>query len=225
MLVIDCGYATATDDHTFWNPSCGPTGFPCPPVPGTINPHQFITVLSLTDTAVPIAAWCAGTDTPMPSTAALRDEVIRLLHPPTLGVSPDTGTALINLRTLFWVNTPTQLNLGKAQLIGFPVELRVTYDHTDFDFGDHTTDTLTNTPGTPYNPARDCGPCTDRFGHDYTTRGQVTITAHTYWHAQFRITTGTPASWTDIPGQVTATQPSRTTLTIKQSRATLTTPR
>ncbi|MBV9822139.1 MAG: hypothetical protein JO144_07830, partial [Actinobacteria bacterium] len=102
---------------------------------------------------------------------------------------------------------------------------RVTYDHTDFDFGDHTTDTLTNTPGTPYDPARDCGPCTDRFGHDYTTRGQVTITAHTYWHAQFRITTGTPASWTDIPGQVTATQPSRTTLTVKQSRATLTAPR
>lgn len=23
VLVIDCGYATATDDHTHWNPSCG----------------------------------------------------------------------------------------------------------------------------------------------------------------------------------------------------------
>jgi hypothetical protein len=191
-------------------------------VPGTSNPHQFITVISLGQTSVPIAAWCAGAETPMPSTAALRDEVIRLLTPPRLGVSPSTGTALINLRTLFWIDTPTQVSLGRAKLIGFPVELRISYDHTDFDFGDHATDTLTGTPGTPYDPDRDCGPCTDRFGHNYTARGQVTVTARTYWHAQFRIGT---AAWTDIPGQVTATQPSRTTLTVKQSRATLTPPR
>jgi hypothetical protein len=221
VVVIDCGYATTTDDHTHWNPACGPTGFPCPPVPGTANPHQFITVISLDTTAVPIAAWCAGTATPMPSTAALRDEVIRLLHPPTLGVSPNTGTALINLRTLFWINTTTQITLGQAHLIGFPVTLRISYDHTDFDFGDHTTDTLTATPGTAYHPDQDCGPCTNRFGHNYTTRGTVTVTARVYWHAQFRIRTGT---WTDIPGQVTANQPSQTTLTIKQSRATLTAP-
>ena len=222
VLVIDCGYATATDDHTFWNPSCGPTGFPCPPVPGAANPHQFITVISLDQTAVPIAAWCAGAATPTPSAAALRDEVIRLLRPPALGVSPSTGTALINLRTLFWVNTPTQLNLGQARLIGFPVQLRVTYDRAEFDFGDHTAATLTDTPGQPYDPAHDCGPCADRFGHDYTRRGPVTATARVYWHAQFRIGT---APWTDLPGTVTATQPSQTTLTVKQSRATLTAPR
>ncbi|HEX8305478.1 MAG TPA: hypothetical protein VF612_11420 [Jatrophihabitans sp.] len=221
MLVIDCGYATATDDHTHWNPACGPTGFPCPPVPGTPNPHQFITVISLDNTAVPIAAWCAGAAAPMPSTAALRDEVIRLLRPPALGVSPSTGTALINLRTLFWVNTPTQVRLGRATLIGFPVDLRITYDRAEFDFGDGTADTLT-TPGAAYHPAHDCGPCADRFGHNYTTRGTVTVTARVYWHAQFRIATG---AWTDIPGDVTATQPSRTTLTVKQSRSTLTPPR
>ncbi len=222
VLVIDCGYATATDDHTYWNPSCGPTGFPCPPVPGTPNPHQFITVVSLNNTAVPIAAWCADANTPMPSAAALRDEVIRLLRPPTLGVSPSTGTALINLRTLFWVNTATDVDLGRAQLIGFPVDLRVGYDRTEFDFGDGTTDTLTATPGVAYDPAHDCGTCTDRFGHDYTQRGTVTVTARTYWHAQFRIGTG---AWTDIPGEVTANQPSRTALTVKQSRSTLTAPR
>jgi|GEM_PF-5298277 len=222
VLVIDCGYATATDDHTFWNPACGPTGFPCPPVPGTPNPHQFITVVSLNNTAVPIAAWCAGANTPMPSAAALRDEVIRLLRPPTLGVSPSTGTALINLRTLFWVNTATEVELGRAQLIGFPVDLRVSYDRTEFDFGDRSTDTLAATPGDAYDPAHDCGDCADRFGHDYTQRGPVTVTARTYWHAQFRIGTG---AWTDIPGEVTANQPSRTTLVVKQSRSTLTAPR
>ncbi|HEY0168423.1 MAG TPA: hypothetical protein VGB75_15380 [Jatrophihabitans sp.] len=222
VLVIDCGYATATDDHTHWNPSCGPTGFPCPPIPGTPNPHQFITVVSLSDTAVPIAAWCAGATTPMPSTAALRDEVIRLLHPPALGVSPSTGTALINLRTLFWVDTAPEVELGRASLIGFPVNLRVSYDRTEFDFGDGVAGTLTATPGTAYDPAQDCGSCADRFGHNYTRRGPVTVTARVYWHAQFRIGAG---SWIDIPGEVTANQPSRTTFTVKESRGTLTPPR
>ncbi|HST47646.1 hypothetical protein [Jatrophihabitans sp.] len=179
-------------------------------------------MVSLNDTAVPIAAWCAGANTPMPSAAALRDEVIRLLRPPTLGVSPSTGTALVNLRTLFWVNTAAEVELGKAQLIGFPVDLRVSYDRTEFDFGDGTTDTLAATPGTAYDPAHDCGACTERFGHNYTQRGTVDITARTYWHAQFRIGTG---AWTDIPGEVTANQPSRTALTVKQSRGTLTAPR
>lgn len=223
ILVIDCGYATATDDHTHWNPSCGPTGFPCPGVPGTANPHQFITVLSLNARAVPIAAWCAGASTPMPSATALRDEVIRLLHPPALGVSPSTGTALVNLRTLFWVDTATVVELGRAKLVGFPVSLRVAYDRTEFDFGDGTGDTLAGSPGVRYDPARDCGACTERFGHDYTGRGTATITARVYWHAQFRI--GTATDWTDIPGEVTANQPSRTTLTVKESRGTLTAPR
>ena len=148
---------------------------PAPPTRTSSSPSS-----PSNDTAVPIAAWCAGATTPIPSTAALRDEVIRLLHPPPVGVSPNTGTALINLRTLFWVTTPTQRTLGQAKLIGFPVQLRITYDHTDFDFGDHTRDTLT-TPGTPYDPTDDCGACTDRFGHNYTTRGTLTITARTYW--------------------------------------------
>lgn len=222
VLVIDCGYATATDDHTFWNKACGPTGFPCPPIPGTPNPHQFITVISLGDTSVPIAAWCAGVSTPMPSAAALRDEVIRLLRPPALGVSPSTGTALVNLRTLFWVDTAAEVDLGRASLIGFPVSLRVRYDRTEFDFGDGAADTLTATPGAAYDPAQDCGDCADRFGHNYTQRGPVTVTARVYWQAQFRIGNG---SWTDIPGEVTANQPSQTTLTVKHSRSTLTPPR
>src|SRR4051812_30302425 len=61
VLVVDCGYATQTDDHTYWNKECGPTGFPCPAVPGNPNPHQFMTVFALTQPPVPIAAWCAGT--------------------------------------------------------------------------------------------------------------------------------------------------------------------
>ncbi len=221
VLVVDCGYATAKDDHTYWNKECGATGFPCPPVPGNPNPHQFMTVFALTQPPVPIAAWCAGATDPMPSAAALRDEVIRLLHAPAIGISPSTGTGLVNLKTLFWVDTQQQVDLGQAKLVGFPVQLRVNYLRTDFDFGDHSSATLTPTPGTAYSTAQDCGTCTDRFGHNYTQPGPVTITARVYWQAQFRVN-GHP--WTTIPGDVTATQPSTTTITIRQSRSTLVSP-
>ncbi|MEO9236853.1 MAG: hypothetical protein ABI418_02055, partial [Jatrophihabitantaceae bacterium] len=185
VLVVDCGYATAKDDHTFWNKQCGPTGFPCPPVPGNPNPHQFMTMFALTQPPVPIAAWCAGATTPMPSAAALRDEVIRLLHAPSIGVSPATGTGLVNFKTLFWINTGQQVALGRAQLVGFPVQLRVNYLRTEFDYGDGSTGTLSPGPGTAYDPAHDCGPCPDRFGHSYSAPGQRTITARVYWQAQF----------------------------------------
>jgi len=219
VLVIDCGYATPGDDHTFWNKACGPTGFPCPAIPGNPTPHQFLTTTAITDPPTPIAQWCAGIDTPLPSLAALRGEIIRLLQPPPIGSSPSRGASLVNLKTLYWISTPTTVNLGRSTLIGFPVELQVSYQHTDFDFGDHTTATLQPDPGTPYNPAHDCGPCTEAFGHTYTHPGPVTITAHTYWHAQYRIP-GHP--WTPIPGTVTATQPATTTLTINQAHTILT---
>lgn len=215
ILVVDCGYATATDDRTHWNKSCGPTGFPCPPVAGNPHPHQFVTTLALTDPVVPIAQWCAGLNTPMPSAAALRQEVIRLLTAPQIGISPDTGTGLVNLKTLYWVTTPTQRNLGRAKLIGFPVQLRVKYLRTDFDFGDGTSGSLDN-PGTPYDPGRDCGACTDRFGHTYRSPGQRTVTARTYWNAQYQVG-GQP--WTDIPGPVTAVQPATTTIAIQQAHS------
>lgn len=221
VLVIDCGYATASDDHTFWNKACGPTGFPCPAVPGTANPHQFMTVFALTEPPVPIAAWCAGATNPMPSAAALRDEVIRLLRPPAIGVSPDTGTGLVNFKTLFWISTASQLQLGQAKLVGFPVELRVNYLRTEFDFGDQATATLSPGPGQPYDPAHDCGRCADRFGHTYTAPGRLTITAHVYWQAQFRVGNH---PWTTIPGEVTSTQPSTTALTVRQARSTLVSP-
>jgi len=222
VLVVDCGYATAADDHTYWNKQCGPTGFPCPAVPGTANPHQFMTVFALTQPPVPIAAWCAGVTSPMPSTAALRDEVLRLLHPPPIGIAPDTGTGLVNLKTLFWITTTPELNLGQATLVGFPVQLRVHYQRAEFDFGDHTSATLAPTPGTPYDPTTDCGACPDRFGHTYTHPGQITITARVYWQAQFRVAT---QPWTTIPGDVSATQPATTTLTIHQAHSTLVSPR
>ena len=194
VLVIDCGYATATDDHTFWNKACGPTGFPCPAIAGNPAPHQFLTTAALTDPPVPIAQWCAGVDTPMPSAAALRDEIIRLLRPSAIGVSPNTGTGLVNLKTLFWIHTASTVNLGRAALIGFPVELKVIYDRTEFDFGDGSSGILAPTPGSPYDPAHDCGACAAEFGHTYTRPGPVTITA---------------------------LQPATTTLTVAQARSVL----
>lgn len=222
VLVIDCGYVTPTDDHAHWNKDCGPTGVPCPPVPGNPTPHQFITTFALTRPPVPIAAWCAGATNPMPSAAALRDEVIRLLHPPAIGVSPNTGTGLVNLKTLYWINTKPELDLGTSKLVGFPVRLRVSYLRTEFDFGDGATGTLAPGPGTPYDPAADCGQCAAGFGHSYAHPGRVTIAARTYWQAQFQVA---GHAWTTIPGQVTPSQPSTTALTITEAHTMLITPR
>lgn len=219
ILVIDCGYATATDDHTFWNRQCGPTGYVCPPVPGNPYPHQFLTTLALTDPVVAIAQWCAGLAAPVPTAAALRQEVQRLLIAPAIGVSPATGTGLVNLKTLFWISTGTTRNLGPARLIGLPVQLRVNYQRTDFDFGDGAGATLQPGPGTPYDPDHDCGACADSFGHTYTRPGPVTITAHTYWQAQYRIA---GQAWTTITGPpLTATNPATARLTIAQAHSRL----
>lgn len=219
ILVVDCGYATAADDHMHWNRQCGPTGYVCPPVPGNRYPHQFLTTLGLTDPVVAIAQWCAGLTNPVPSAATLRQEVLRLLTAPRIGVSPSTGTGLVNLKTLFWISTPITKDLGRARLIGLPVQLRVNYLRTEFDFGDRTSATLQPGPGTPYDPASDCGQCADEFGHSYLTPGAVTITAHTYWQAQYRIN---GQAWTTIPGgPVTATRPATTALTINQAHSQL----
>jgi hypothetical protein len=218
VLVVDCGYATTANDTTHWNKQCGPTGFGCPPTAGNAHPHQFMTTFGLTQPPIPIARWCAGLDSPMPSAGALRDEVVRLLKPPALGVSPDTGTGLVNLKTLFWVDTPASASLGTAALIGFPVRLRINYLRTTFDFGDGASGTLEPGTGTPYDPGHDCGACTDYFGHTYTAPGPVTITAHVYWQAQFQVGA---AGWTDIPGAVTAARASTTALTITQAHSTL----
>jgi hypothetical protein len=221
VAVIDCGFVTAADDRSFWNKNCGPTGAPCPPIPGNPNPHAFIMV-SLTDRkAVPLAEWCAGGVVPVPSTAALHDEVVRLLVAPTLGVSPNTGSALVHLPTLFWVNTPREVELGRSKLVGFPVSLRVHYLRTEFDFGDGGSGVLTPGVGIPYDPGQDCGDCADRFGHSYADTGPVTVTARAFWTGQFRVGTGT---WVDIPGEVTAVTPSTTSFTVRQSRTVLVRP-
>jgi len=218
ILVVDCGYATATDDHTYWNKSCGPTGYPCPPIPGDAHPHQFMTTLALTDPVIPIAQWCAGVNSPLPSAAALRQEVIRLLTAPAIGVSPDTGTGLVNLKTLFWVQTATTKNLGRAKLVGFPVQLRVHYLRTDFDYGDGASGTLADGPGVPYDPQADCGRCADRFGHTFARAGAVQITARTYWQAQYQVA---GQAWTDIPDPVTAVEPATANLLIRQAHSQL----
>ncbi len=220
ILVVDCGYATPGDDRGHWNQRCGPNGYLCPPAPGNPYPHQFLTTLELTTPLVPIAQWCAGGTNPVPTAAQLRQEVIRLLTPPAIGIAPATGTALVNLKALLWVSTPTTRDLGRARLVGLPVQLRVSYLRTDFDFGDHTTATLQPGPGTPYDPAADCGRWAAEFGHTYTEPGPVTISARTYWHAEYRIA-GQP--WTHIPGEVTALNPATTNLTVVQAHSQLVT--
>ena len=110
-----------TDDHTYWNKQCGPTGFPCPPVPGNPNPHQFMTVFALTQPPVPIAAWCAGATNPMPSAAALRDEVVRLLPPAADRRLTEHRHRPGQSQDAVLDRDQPEVNLGQAKLVGFPV--------------------------------------------------------------------------------------------------------
>ena len=75
----------------------------------------------------------------------------------------------------------TTVDLGRAASWSAFRELRVHYLRTDFDFGDAASGSLGPDPGTPYDPADDCGTCESQFGHTYREPGPVTITAHTYW--------------------------------------------
>jgi hypothetical protein len=166
-----------------------------------------------------VATWCPDLGTPVPSVAALRDEVIRLLPKLPVAVSPVGGQTLVNFRTLFWVDTAVDRVLGRSRLVGFPVELRAHFQHASFDFGDGSSGTAV-TPGTPYDPAADCGRCEDRFGHRYRQRGSVTVSARVTWTAEFRIAGG---GWLPIPGDVDGL-PASTALAVRESHGVLVSP-
>ena len=56
------------------------------------------------------------------------------------------------------------------------------------------------------------------FGHTYSQPGPVTVTAHTYWRAKYRVA---GQAWTPLSGTVAALQPATTTLTILEARSVL----
>jgi hypothetical protein len=198
-VVVDCGVTGVNVPDALWDKRCGAPRV-CPPVGNQTRPHPFASgFLGPDDRFLVIATWCPDGATPTPSIASLRDEVIRLLPKLPVRISPSRGVTLVNFRTLFWLDTPVERELGQSRLIGFPVTLRVHFGSARFDFGDGMSDIAT-APGKRYDSAADCGRCEERFGHRYQRPARLRVSVVVTWAAQFRIGGG---AWLPIPGDVT----------------------
>jgi hypothetical protein len=192
MKTILCGFPSSADNG-FWNPQCGAPR-DCPKGPA------FATFIEQNGKWVLLDSWCAGDPAtpqqPVLTTAALREQVLRLL--PTVQIGSAWATrALVNAEAVLWAETRPDRGLGTVTVVGQPVALRIGFDHADWSFGDGTTDT-TSDPGKPYSKADPCGTaqCADYYGHTYRDTGAVTISLTVAWHAQFSLDGG--ATWTDV---------------------------
>lgn len=151
-----------------------------------------------------------------------RQEVLRLVPRPAVGVAPPSGRSLVNIQTVLWADTAADRPLGTVTLLGHRVALRVHVQQVAWDFGDGATATAT-TPGKAYDSAGD--PCRTKlcpsyFGHVYATTGTMTVTARVTWSGQFQVDGGT---WQDIAGPVTGPA-ANTPVTVVEARGVLVPP-
>jgi hypothetical protein len=132
----------------------------------------------------------------------VRAHVERLLPHPTIGTAPPGGTSLVNIETVMWAATPSDIELGRIRLLGHDVDLRAHLERAAWRFGDGTTETADG-PGTPYSTRQPCRTktCPGYFGHVYRHTGRVAIEAELTWTGRFRVDGG---AWQDIPGTVDA---------------------
>jgi hypothetical protein len=164
-------------------------------------------------------AWCPGQPQPVPTMAALRQQVLRLLPHVAVGVAWKT-TALVNAETVVWAATEPSRSLGTVTVVGRQVALRIAFDHANWDFGDGARDTVSS-PGKAYTDADPChtAQCADYYGHTYTDTGDRTITLTVAWHAEFSLDGG--RNWAAVD-QAPLTGPQAThTLTVEQARGIL----
>lgn len=166
------------------------------------------------------SVWCPATAAPIPTTDALREQVLRLL--PTVAVGSAWSTrALVNAQTVLWASTAPDRTLPTATVVGRRVALRISFDHATWDFGDGHADTTTD-PGRAYDRTADpcrTAQCPGYYGHTYRATGPVTITLRVAWRAEFSLDNG--ASWTPVDTVALAGPTATHRLLVVQSRAVL----
>ena len=196
--VIDCGLVSS-QDNGLWDKRCGAPKVCFDPVtdPQHKRPeHTYATLVESAGRWVLQSVWCPASAQPVPTTQALREQVLRLLPHVPIG-SAWTTRALVNAQAIVWAATPPDRSLGTVTVVGRRVALRIGFDHASWDFGEGTTDSVTE-PGKPYDRANPCATaqCPGYYGHTYRDTGKVTITLNVAWHAQFSLDNGT--TWTDV---------------------------
>jgi hypothetical protein len=205
-----------------WNPLCGApkTCFNTDPKTKRRTVEAaFATLIQQSGKWVLASVWCPATSDPVPTTQALRQQVLRLLPAVRIGSAWDTR-ALVNAQSIFWAVTDPDRALPTATVVGRRVQLRIHFDHATWNFGDGATDSTTD-PGKPYTEADSCNTaqCPGYYGHTYTDTGSVTISLSVSWHAQFSLDGGT--TWTDVD-QAPLTGPTTThQLSVVQARGVL----
>lgn len=149
-----------------------------------------------------------------------RASIEKVLPSPVIGSAPPkNATPLVHVQVITWIKTQGgQIDLGSATLLGRRVEFRGQVKKVHWNFGDGSSGT-SDGPGRAYdfdvNPCRDYL-CPGYFGHVYTKRGPVTVTARATWFAQFRVDGG---AWENI-GTVQGNL-GRLTMTIHSARTIL----
>jgi hypothetical protein len=161
-----------------------------------------------------------GAPTPQdPIAAAARDAFTKLVPHATISAAAQHGVSLVNAETLYWLDTPTTVDLGTTPLLGQPVQLLATVATVHWNFGDGHTATSQG-PGRPFTTTDHCNTttCPDWFGHTYTDPApNLTVTATTTWTGRYSINGG---PFTAITGTVTA-PPATIPMQVDQSLAIL----
>lgn len=151
-------------------------------------------------------------------------QVTKLVPSPAIGAAPGKGTTLVNIQTIFWVNTPADRSLGTVTLLGHRVGLRIHAQSVAWDFGDGQTDDHGEL-GQSYNASDACATaqCPGYYGHTFSATGAVTVTASVTWAGQFSVDGGV---WQDVTnpanGANTVAGPAATTpVRVVQARGVL----
>lgn len=149
---------------------------------------------------------------------------MRLVPSPAIGAAPGKGRTLVNMETIFWVNSAADQSLGPVTLLGHQVGLRIHARATAWVFGDGSTDTSAGL-GRPYAAADGCGEavCAGYFGHTYVSTGAMTVSATVTWAGEFSVDGGpwrgiaNPATGANTVNGPAATRP----ITVIQARGVL----
>ena len=194
----------------------------CKPTAPTVIPiylHVIVTVTYPINGTAPLTQVNCFADTrgqrPVLTTAAIAQEIRRLL--PRTPIRTPQPVSLVNFKVLLWLNTPAVRALGPVTLLGRRVQIRIILANVHWNFGDQQSDT-THDPGTPYDPAHDCGACPDAFGHTFVVAGGPrTMTATVDWQAKFNVDN---SGWTTLPTPVTGPAATSTIL-LREARGVL----
>lgn len=150
--------------------------------------------------------------------ADVRERVVRMVPPAAVGLAPATVT-LVNMQTIAWVATPARRTLGPVSVLGRSVQVQLSFDHVDYDFGDGARLTRPR-PGRAYDHALDpclTAQCPGYDGHVYRATGTHTVRATVAWRASFRVEGGPELA---IPGTVSG-PPAAAALSVRQARGVL----